>query len=235
MKLDIWNLISNADPIALILATIMIIIGVYKGVIKIKWLKLPRLNKDDPHFNCQHNKSFNETISRAIESASDKAFEIARIKFIETIYYQMVEAHLTWITVGDILKDNFYKQIEQTTVKNEDKQKAIIHYNMMIDKMEKNIMDILRGWMKKNHFIEKSEVEFQCYIEDKVKILIPKISSIIDHGFNRSILCIDMHDLHESALECMPQISAAATTFFHKARSISIDKKKLIDAIKAKE
>ena len=211
--------------------TLFIAYFVYKGIIKIKWLNIKGINKDNPHLNCIHNKSFNEIIARSIDLASDRAFKIAHIKFIETIYYQMAEAHLAWITVGDILKDNFYCQITKIEITVIAKEKAIIHYNMIIDKMEKDIMDIIRGWMKNNHFIEKSEIEFQSYIEDKIKVLIPKISNIIDHGFNRSILCIDMHQLHESALECMPKIGSVAAIFFHKARAISIEKQKLIKTI----
>ena len=40
-----------------------------------------------------------------------------------------------------------------------------------------------------------------------------------------------MHELHESALDCMPKIASVAATFFHKALAISVEKGLLIAQI----
>ncbi len=228
MKIDLWNLINTVHPLTWILATIMLCIGVYKGIIIIKWIRIPNKNKDEPCLDCINVKFFNETISRNIE----KTAEIARITFVETIKYQMSEAELVWIEIGDILKDNYWNEATKAKLKNGERETAVAYYNLLIDYIKQDVMDILRGWMKSNHFIDKSEIEFQAYIDDKIKILIPKISNSIDHGFNRTVLQVDMHELHESALGCMPRIGALAAEFFHKVRAISIDMKTFIDEIK---
>ena len=93
MKIDIFNLLNTAHPLTLIIAGILIITGVYKGIIKISWLNLPKKNKDEPCLDCINVKFFNETISKNIE----RAVETARIKFVETIKYQLIEAELVYI------------------------------------------------------------------------------------------------------------------------------------------
>lgn len=227
MKLDIWGLISTAHPFTLFFSGVILAVGIYKGIVKIPWLNWPRKNKKEPCVECTNVKYFNETISKNIEIS----IEVARIKFVETIKYQMIEAEIIYIEMADILKDNYWNEATKAGLTNGTRETSVAYYNLMIDNMESNVMDIIRGWMKSNHFIEKTEIEFQSYIDDKIKILIPKISNFIDHGFNRTVLQVDMHELHESALKCMDRIGALANTFFHKARAISIEKKKLIDKL----
>ncbi len=226
MKIDISNFLSTVHPITWVLVAIVFCYGVYKGYIVIKWLNLP--NKNDPHLKCPNNKSFNEAITRNIE----KTVEIAKIQFVDTLKFQMAEAESVWIEISDILKDNYWKQATKHGLKNGERETAVAYYNLLIDYIKSDVMDILRGWMRSNHFIDKSEVEFQSYTQDKIKRLIPKISDAIDHGFNRTVLKVDMHDLHQSALECMPRIGILAKEFFLKARAISVDMKKLMDKIK---
>lgn len=230
------RLYDTTDKLSLILLAIGLSYAVYSGIIKIKWFKRKKKNALNPHIGCVNYESLQKMINTAVEEASrrasDRMYRIIRIKRFETIYEQMNEADLAWIKVSDMLKEHFYEYVdEQDDLTELEKQHAVKYYNAVIDTMAIEVKGLIRRWMIKNHFMEKSDIEYKVYVTDKFEALSHKITLLMDYSYLQSLLKIERRELHNKSMELVPQMQAVVNDFFNKARTIAKEKYALVEEL----
>ncbi len=228
--------ITTMTPVEAMLTTVIFGYLITKGIIKIPILvkKKKKLKSDSLlalHENCPNFTSITVILERVMEK-SDKIF---RIKYGETLYEQMNDAELMWADTKDTLKDNFAKTFEEENkgdASKEEKLFAIKYYSLTIDNMEVEMLGLIRRWMRKNHFVEKSEIEYQAYIEEKTEQLHHKMSRLFDDRYDEDVLLVDREMLRNTMTSrSMPIISKRVQKFFLRARAVSIEKAKVIEKI----
>ncbi len=187
----------------------------------------------DIHRGCKNYSS----LAIILEKVMERSDKIVRIKYQDTLYEQMNDAELMWEDVTNHLKDNFAKtfDIENPDIEKSEKVYSVKCYILIIESMETEMMGLIRKWMKKNHFIEKSELSYVDYIEEKIGLLHSKMTRLFDDKYEEDKLLINREALRKNMKEnVMPIIHKRGTTFFLRAREISIEKSKLIKEIKDK-
>lgn len=226
---------NNASVIEAITLWLVIISLTIITIFKIPKWRQKKKNLLNPHIDCKHYASLKEMVKREAKEANDKATKnlnkIIQIKYFELIPEQMVAAKVEWIKISDILKDKFNKLLVKHKVKGVEKVNAICHYRVIIDKTEMEVMELVEVWMMENHLAIKTGAVFQQYIQNKTNLLIKFISDEIERYYLQTIFIVDHKALHDSAMECMKEISNLVIHFFSTAREISIEKNAQIEGI----
>jgi len=229
------------SPVEAMLTTVIFGYLISKGIIQIPSLikkkKLKKEKSEQPeslmsmHESCPNFTSITVILERVMEK-SDKIF---RIKYSETLYEQMNDAELMWVDTKDVLKDNFSKTFEEENkgdASKEEKLLAMKYYTMVIDNMEVEMLGLIRRWMRKNHFVEKSDIEYQAYIDDKIEQLHHKMSRLFDDRYDEDVLLVNRDTLRNTMkTRTMPIVSKRIQTFFLRAKAISLEKLKVIQKI----
>ncbi len=233
--------IQSMDPIVAVMATIMVMFFIYRSGVnlfpKLKKRKIERRQTDpqtlqELHKTCPNYSSFQVIIERVMEK-SDKIF---RLKYQDTIYEQMNEAELMWEKILDILVSHFTKTFDFLNPKalKADRSFMITSYTTILTSMEVQVLGSIRRYMRKNHFIEKNEVEYDAYIVDKSQLLYDKMIKLFDRTFDEERLLVNATVLREDLIDhCMPEITKIVRTFFLKAKVISLEKHNLIKKLEA--
>ena len=228
---SLLGIIQQTDPITAVIATVMIIRFMYEGGSKI----FPILKNKGSLFSFFHKSKDNKTpFQEVFARVLDKSEKIFRIKYHDTIYEQMNEAELMWEDASSKLKDNFMKTYDKYNPESSKEQKRHIVevYSLIIDSLELKTVGLIRKWMKKNHFIEKTEIEYTAYTEEKIKILHEKMSRMFDLKYDEDIMLVSREVLRNEMIEnVMPFISKSGQMFFLKAREIAVSKVKLIEEL----
>ncbi len=233
--LTIIPTLQKMSSVEAAMLTAMVIFFIYRGGVNL----LPKLKKTDQkskdakdlfavHQNCKNYSSLLIILERAMQDASD----IMHIRYIETIYDQMNLAEESWRRIRMILRQGFVENLDEDL---EDglKQDAKVCYNLVLDKIGKDLIGLLRKWVKRNHFTEKSDLEFQSYITERLRDLTEFFSIAIQDVYVPEIMKFDLERLRNFNLEkLMPEIGKEIVSFFTKARIIAAEKEKKIDKIK---
>ena len=233
--------ITTMSPVEAMLTTVIFGYLISKGIIQIPSLikkkKLKKEKSEQPeslmsmHESCPNFTSITVILERVMEK-SDRIF---RIKYNETLYEQMNDAELMWVDTKDVLKDNFIKTFDEENkddATKDEKLLAINYYTMVIDNMEVEMLGLIRRWMRKNHFIEKTELEYQAYIEEKIEQLYNKMSRLFNERYDEDVSLVDRKILRNNMnTRSMPIISKRVQKFFLRAKAVAIEKLEKIKKI----
>ncbi len=241
--LAILPAIQAMDPVTAVMATVMVIFFGYRGgsniipIIKKNKSRKEEKNKPesksplmDLHKGCKNYSS----LAIILEKVMFKSDKIVRIKYQDTLYEQMNDAELMWEDVTNSLRDNFTKTFDKTNPKAEkaDRKYAIKCYAIILESMETGMLGLIRKWMKKNHFIEKSELDYVTYMEEKAELLHTKMKRLFDDRYEEDKLMVKATTLRKAMEEnSMPVISKRMVTFFLRAKVIATEKSLLIREI----
>lgn len=217
--------IQQMDPIVAVMATVMTIYFLYKSgsniIPKVLGKKKPLKNSGlmDLHRNCANSTS----IAVILERVMDKSDKIFRIRYQETLYEQMNDAELMWDNSRDALMENFLKVLNDDPdvlpTKNEINASVFL-YGKIIDSMEVDILGIVRRWMRKNHFADKTSIEYEAYIDDKTKLLHDKVVRLFDESYNEDRLLTPRLDVKKAFdADHMSEVNKGIRTFFLKAKA----------------
>lgn len=238
--------IQQMSPIEAMLVTIVVIYAVYRGGINLvlplfKRRKAKRLLKGgeaddasliDIHRNCKNFASFGIILEKVMEK-SDKIF---RIKYQETLYEQMNEAELMWDDARDTLKTNFAKTYDKHNHKSDKvhRMQTFKLYEIIIDSLEVDMVGIIRKWLRKNHFLEKSELQYAAYAEEKASLLLTRMTRLFDDKYDEERMHVKREALRETMTDnALPAINKRIGTFFLRVRAIAFSKEKEIADVEA--
>ncbi len=228
--------IQKMSSIESAMLTAMVLFFIYRGGANIIPLfKKKKKEKSDSPLMDLHRGCKNFTsLSVILEKVMERSDKIIRIKYQDTLYEQMNEAELMWEDVTNLLKDNFAITFdnENANVEKSKKVYSVKCYSIIIESMEVEMMGLVRKWMKKNHFMDKSEITYVSYIEEKIGLMHSKMTRLFDDRYEEDRLLVSRDVLRKSMKEnVMPVVSKRGTTFFLRAREIAIEKSKLIKEI----
>jgi len=221
------------SPIEAMLLTIMVIFLIYRGIINIPFI-LKKKKKPGTilglHSDCKNFSSFISILDKAMRDTS----EIMHIKYIETVYDQMNLVEESWRRIRVDLKQAFVKNLSDN-ISEHHKQDAKVCYNLVIDKIGRDMIGLMRKWIKRNHFTEKTEIEFQTYIGERVKDLEEFFTIAIQDVYVPDQMLVDLKQLRKFSVEkVMPEISREIFSLFTKIRIVAIEKEAEIQKIKEK-
>lgn len=216
--------IQQMDPIVAVMATIMTIYFLYKSGSNIipKIIGKKKIEEKctllDAHKNCINYPS----VANILERVMEKSDRIFRIRYQETLYEQMNDAELLWDAARDDLMANFLLVLKDQdfVITKAEIPSALFIYSKIIDSMEVDVLGVIRRWMRKNHFIDKSEIEYDQYIEEKIELLHDKIVRLFDESYNDDKLLIERSLLRDSFdIKYFASIQKRARIFFLKAKA----------------
>lgn len=190
--------VQGMDPVEAILVTVITIYFFYKGgsnyFLPFIRNKSKKKSKEDSligiHENCKNFSS----VALILEKVMDKSDRIFRIKYQETLYDQMNDAEIVWDSTRDALMENFLLVLHNSPdliISKSQISDAVYFYGKIIDAMEVDILGVVRRWMRKNHFAEKSHIEYDRYIEEKTRLLEDKISRLFDESYHEDRLLVE--------------------------------------------
>ena len=222
---EIYNELSKADIIVLAFVLIVLIVnGAFKGITN--KIKIRKSNSGNPHTGCPHYPDF----AGRMEKCLARTNKIDHIKYKVIPADQLREADIVTKEIIDILRDNFNTLLDKLKSPESDKIDARKAYkNMITNAVGKEAKDHLRNWMLKNHFTEKSDIEFSDYITDKIRMVYEIASREVTENYLHKTMLVDRKKLGESViLNCSEKINPKIHHLFIYARSVAEQKEKEI-------
>lgn len=150
-----------------------------------------------------------------IELYVDNQIKIDRLK--ESILpCQMVVVDKSVIRIKSFLMDNY---------KNMDAPAAdISHYDHILYKTLSIAKDTLRDWLRLNHILEKSDIEFREYVRDIKDLITKEHISLLDREYNSEYFTISRKELFESNKKhTFGKIDDILEEMMHKVRDTARD------------
>lgn len=188
-------------------------------------------HKIESHSACSNFPSLKLLVINAIE----KSAEIQRIQINETISDQMNEVDELFTDVREILKSNYltlYRKKKDLDISGLLNEMEVQFYIALIDSSENMLKGLSRRFLKKNHFLDKSEEEFRLYVSKRAEDYQRAFSSYMDEKYNSNMFAVSREELYEWNMEvCYPQILRKVEEFFYRARTISLEKREKVKSL----
>jgi len=231
----IWE---SGDPLTKLVILMGTIIGMATGIIKvpkfINWTKNKKSKSNDvfkTHIKCEYWPNLKNLIVKAI----DKGMMIQRIKINEAIAEQMAEADELFVDIKDIIRDNYfklYKEFRGGEVSGLLDEPDVNKYDVLLDSSESMFKGMTRRYMRKNHFIDKSDEEFRIYIDRRTEDYQKALSKYLNERYLTAHYHIAREVVFESNIRnCMPEVKQKVSIFFYRVREIARAKQLLIDEL----
>jgi len=224
--LKLLAFIQTMDPEIAILYTIIALVGVYKGIIKLPVLK--KTKSGNPHAGCSNEQNLLRIVDKAVNTVARRI----QIEERDTLREQMNAAEVYLMEMKKIMKSAYLTMVKEFRGGQKDglaDLKDVQHYVEILDNMETEVLGKFRRWMKENHFIERSEEEFRIYVDGKIKYIDDFITEILNQRYSSAVFEISREKLYDHNI-LVPSVAAheLIREFFYKARDISRAKKKLV-------
>ena len=201
------NLWSESNTLTQILTIIIIIVGVYKGVLVLPFVNIKKKQRKT-HEECNLYHDMNEIIKNAII----KSQKISKIKDKDIIRDQMNSLE---VTHNEILYK--MKSIYHSHVKND---KDIAHYNELLDNLEHDIRSMIKAWFRENHLTEKSDKDYRDYVSTRIGLILSRVTDTLNYKYkNFELDRQKLQDIHRE--ELIPFAVEKYTDIFYLARDIS--------------
>ncbi len=229
-------LIKTATPIEAFIVGGILVYLVIKGIVKLpSWIRTKKEPKQTTGINSHMSCANWPSLVLLVRNAINKSAEIQRILMNETISEQMNEVDELYDDFRNILKANYltlYRKIDNREIGGLLNEKDVQHFISILDSMQSMLKGLSRRFLKKNHFIEKSEEEFRLYIDERTEDYQSAISSFLDERYDSSVFKISREELYESHMTiCKPKLQKKVERFFYKIRSISLEKREKVQSL----
>lgn len=222
---------------AAILTVYLIKLGVIDLLLK-KFLgkKSPKKPEVKPgvqaHEDCPHFPS----LVLMMREAMYKNIKMYSIKIEQTIYDQL---NLFEDLFDDLFK--IYKSDYLTLYKTKKKIKAdgilnhiqVKFYLSLLRESKTDMKKLTIKFMKENHFLEKTEVEFLTYKVERAEDYIQALSEHFDDVYNSDDFDVSREALYKSNMLCVDKVNAKIFSFFDKVRIVSKNNQKKIKKLES--
>lgn len=169
-----------------------------------------------------------------VDSAIKRAITIFNLKEYKTLHEQMLCVEKSTLMIKSIIIDNFQEMKQLKGHKN--RGRDIRAYSKIIDFTMEQAKATLKEWIKANHILERSDLEFQVYIKETVKNLLMQVSTIIDREYYSEDFIIDRETLKKNNIaEMTAEISEILSNLLMSIRDIAEEKQKEIHKLEAEE
>ena len=222
--LSIW---TNATTLSQLIFVVLLLYFVGTGVIKLpkSQKKLDENEALGIHVKCANFPSLKLLVMDAIQ----KSAEIQRILINDTLNEQMNEADDLFIDMRSQMKKTYLKLYKEKTSgikSNILRNKEVNCYLSLLDNMESPLKGMTRRFLKKNHFLERSDMEFREYIKQRTADYQSAVAEFLDDHYDGGESSISTDELHiVNMKEVYPLMEAKVESFFHKVRKIAEDKR----------
>ena len=215
---ELYRELSKADLIVIGFVLIVLITnGAFKGIIN--KIKIKKRDKENPHEDCPYYPDF----GKRMEACLNRTNKIDHIKYKIIPSDQLREADIVTKEIIDILRDNFDSLLDKLKATENEKIDARKAYkNMITLAVGKEAKDHLRNWMIKNHFTEKTDIEFSDYITDKTRLVYEIVVREVTENYLHKTMLVDRKRLGESViLNCSEKINPKINHLFIYARAVA--------------
>lgn len=176
-------------------------------------------NKLEQHENCPLYPDHMEHI----KLEKSKTERIMEIRYLLTVYDQMSLVEVFGDKIRDMLTDKYIELLGKINGISERQQSdALEIYRLIVDSVIDEARGYLRRYIKRNHILEKTEIEFQNYIHSRSEELQKLIKKCIDRKYLKSQLIVDRKELYDENLKMFYEsIQVMLADMFVEIRSIS--------------
>jgi len=217
--MDIFiELYNEATKVELLIIGFILFIGFVNGFIKIpKWSRIKKSKR--MHVDCPYYFDFAKTMKDVMR----KAEKISDLKNRQTMKEQMAEVDITTKEIVTILRDNFNDLLSKTKLSEEDKIESRKAYKSLIENaVIKEAKHLVRVWIAKNHFTEKTDLEFIDYVNEKIKLIYETVTREVKENYLYKTMKIPQSKLTESViLNCSERINPKIQHMFTFAREVA--------------
>jgi hypothetical protein len=184
------------------------------------------------HETCQHFPS----LVGLMQEAMYKNIQIYSIKTGETIYDQINVFENTFDHIFKIMKSNYLslykteKKIKSDGILNEIQVK---YYISILRGSFNSMKNLAKKFMKENHFIEKTPIEFKLYKKERIADFQMAMSEYLDDEYDSAIFDISREKLYSANMLCADKINDEYDRFFDRALDISKASQKKIKKLES--
>jgi len=108
------------------------------------------------------------------------------------------------------------------------------NYINLLGSSDTLLKGMTRRFLKKNHFIEKSDEEFRIYISERTEDYQRAFSQYLDEHYSSSHYTVSREELFESNFaNCVPEMSKKIDTFFYRIRAIAKSQQEKVEKLEA--
>ena len=226
------ELYNEATKIELLIIGFILFIAIVNGFIKIPhWAKLRK--KKAPHEGCPYAFDFKSSMEKIMEKTS----KISYIKNRLVMKDQMAEVDIITGEIVTILRDNFNELLSKTKLSEEEKIEARKAYKSTIENaVIKEAKHLVRTWIAKNHFTEKTDLQFIDYINEKIRLIYEAVTREVRENYLHKTMKVPQTKLTESViLNCSEKINPKIQHMFSYAREVAEKYEKEIALLEAEE
>ena len=230
--MEFIDIIKGLTPVEAFLVGGIFLYLVIKGVIKLpKWIQLKKSGKSI-HSTCVHFPSLKLLVTDVLE----KSAKIQKILINETISEQMNEGDDLFIDIRDSLKSNYltlYKEYKKGDKAGLMQENDVLSYIAILNNTESLLKGMTRRFMKKNHFLKKSDSEFRIYVKERTEDYQKALSTYLDEHYSSNRFKVSRELLYESNMKvCFPWIADKAENFFYRVRDIAQSKREKVEKLR---
>lgn len=235
--IEIITSLKDMDNTGIFLVSVLVSFSLMQGSVQIPKIFKKKRNKKTSNSLVQllmDNPNY-PTLTAILEKSMEKSDEITKIKYIDVIYEQMTEAELVTEEIKEILSNSLDEMLDPIDeLSKSEKEIVLLQFEIILENMENSFIGIFRKWMKRNHFLDKTPIEFNVYIQDKIEISLKrfkryfeKYNSIIYDKRN-----FQDNDFYLRFEKCCPEIEKKLIILFNKVKEIGLKKREEIEKIK---
>jgi len=215
--------LSTMNSLQLILVVIILILLSNSSKL-VKFIK-SRGKKEEKnvHHGCKNFHNLEFIIQRYV----DRAIKIERIKS-SILPSQMVAVDKSSIKVKSILMDT-YKKLKAP-------HQDVYNYDNILFKTMSSTQELLRDWVKKNHLLDKTDIEFREYVRETKDLIIKHHIAELDREYNSEFFTVNRAKLlNRNKEETIGKIDDELEELLYKIRDIVSDKMKEIDKLQVED
>lgn len=171
-------------------------------------------------------------IKAIVDNAIRRAIEIFTLKEYKTLTAQMLCVEKTTDIIKSLILDNFQDMPQLDGQKN--KGRDIRAFSKIIEYTFIETKATMKEWIRSNHILSRSELEFKVYVKETVRGLLVQVSSIIDKEYLSDDFIVDRETLKKHNIGTLTaQIADLLQTMLFTIRDIAIEKDKEIKELEA--
>lgn len=237
---EVWlgftTLNSQIQTLIIILVVLLVIYLIKKGVLDLilkKFLGKKEIKADvKAHEVCPHFPS----LVSMMRDAMYKNIKIYALKTQETVYDQMNIFENTLDDIIKIRKSNYltlYKTEKKIKIDGILNHIQVKYYISLLKGSRDPLEAVVLKYMKENHFLEKSEIEFTVYKAERGEKILQEWNEYFDDEYDSDDFDVSREKLYLSDKACDDKIIAKLNLFFDKARMVSKENNKKIKKLEA--
>ena len=228
MVAEIITALSGLQTPIQILVIVTLVYLVKGGTFDLPKYLIGKKKKSKTHETCDN---YADHMS-LLEKERLKGYKIAEIKYKSLLFEQMTKVEILVNKIKLMMTKEFSMLIDSMDISEKRKSDAKVLYEGIVKWALEDAQGYLKGWIKDNHFVEKTDVAFQEYIQKRTVEANEVISDGIDRYYIKSIFHVDRDDLKRANdVNLLPRITPMVSIMFIEVRSIAEEKIELIKQI----